>query len=51
VTFAAQADAQADLAAGLRYSYDFNNDGTSDVLLRNSTTGDVGYWQINNGQL
>jgi hypothetical protein len=26
---------------------DFNADGTSDVVLQNSTTGDVAEWQLN----
>jgi murein DD-endopeptidase MepM/ murein hydrolase activator NlpD len=29
-------------------SHDFNNDGTSDILWRNGSNGDVGYWGINN---
>jgi hypothetical protein len=30
---------------------DFNHDGTSDVLFRNATTGDVGFDQLTNGVL
>jgi hypothetical protein len=36
--------------SGLRVSHDFNGDGTSDILWRNSTTGDVGAWEISGGQ-
>ena len=28
---------------------DFNGDGTSDILFRNDATGDVGFYQMNNG--
>ena len=28
---------------------DFNGDGTSDILWRNDATGDVGYWEMNDG--
>jgi VCBS repeat-containing protein len=30
-------------------SHDFNADGSSDILWRNATTGDVGAWEIANG--
>lgn len=26
---------------------DFNGDGTADILFRNSSTGDIGYWAMN----
>ena len=28
---------------------DFNGDGTSDILYRNNTTGDSGFYQMSNG--
>jgi hypothetical protein len=38
---------EATVAASKRAQSDFNGDGTSDILWR-STSGDIGYWALNN---